>query len=48
VPLDLAILLPFEDGVRGQRVGRELDSIARVRGYPCMVVSKRPPIALVA
>ena len=22
-----------------QRVGRELDSIARVRGYPCMVVS---------
>ncbi|BBU55319.1 hypothetical protein KU6B_15840 [Mameliella alba] len=23
----------------GQRVGRELDSIARVRGYPCMVVS---------
>ena len=28
-----------DTSLSGQRVGRELDSIARVRGYPCMVVS---------
>ncbi|PRZ43252.1 integrase-like protein, partial [Tritonibacter scottomollicae] len=28
-----------ETSLSGQRVGRELDNIARVRGYPCMVVS---------
>ncbi|XCC97817.1 IS3 family transposase (plasmid) [Salipiger sp. H15] len=30
-----------DTSLSGQRVGRELDSIARVRGYPCMVVSER-------
>lgn len=28
-----------DTSLSGQRVGRELDNIARVRGYPCMVVS---------
>jgi putative transposase len=28
-----------DTSLSGQRVGRELDSIARVRGYPCVVVS---------
>jgi putative transposase len=28
-----------DTSLSGQRVGRELDSIARLRGYPCMVVS---------
>ncbi|WP_407940893.1 IS3 family transposase [Mesobaculum littorinae] len=28
-----------DTSLSGQRVGRELDSIARVRGYPCMMVS---------
>ena len=28
-----------DSSLSGQRVGRELDSIALVRGYPCMVVS---------
>ena len=30
-----------DTSLSGQRVARELDNIARLRGYPCMVVSER-------
>ena len=30
-----------DTSLSGQRVARELDKIARTRGYPCMVVSER-------